>query len=48
MNILLTGGAGFIGSNLVSFFLDQPTVDFVRVMDRSFVEFGGISRKSQI
>ena len=33
MNILLTGGAGFIGSNLVSFFLDQPTVDFVRVMD---------------
>ena len=33
MNILLTGGAGFIGSNLVSFFLDQPIVDFVRVMD---------------
>ena len=33
MNILLTGGAGFIGSNLVSFFLDQPNVDFVRVMD---------------
>ena len=33
MNILLTGGAGFIGSNLVSFFLDQPTVDLVRVMD---------------
>ena len=33
MNLLLTGGAGFIGSNLVSFFLDQPTVDLVRVMD---------------
>jgi UDP-N-acetylglucosamine 4-epimerase len=33
MNVLLTGGAGFIGSNLVSFFLKQPNVESVRVMD---------------
>ena len=32
-HVLLTGGAGFIGSNLVAFFLKQPIVESVRVMD---------------
>ncbi len=31
--ILLTGGAGFIGSNLLTHFLQQPDVALVRVLD---------------
>ncbi len=33
MNILITGGAGFIGSNLAAYFLDHPDVETVRVLD---------------
>jgi UDP-N-acetylglucosamine 4-epimerase len=33
MNILITGGAGFIGSNLADYFLDHPKVETVRVLD---------------
>ena len=33
MRVLITGGAGFIGSNLVKFLLGQENVDEVRVMD---------------
>jgi UDP-N-acetylglucosamine 4-epimerase len=33
MRILITGGAGFIGSNLVSEFLKDPRITFVRVLD---------------
>jgi UDP-N-acetylglucosamine 4-epimerase len=33
MRILITGGAGFIGSNLVASLLDHPGVERVRVLD---------------
>lgn len=33
MRILITGGAGFIGSNLVESLLDDPRVTLVRVLD---------------
>lgn len=33
MRILITGGAGFIGSNLVEHFLRKPGVELVRVLD---------------
>lgn len=33
MRILITGGAGFIGSNLTAFFLQKPGVELVRVLD---------------
>lgn len=33
MKVLITGGAGFIGSNLASFMLRQPDVSSVRVID---------------
>ena len=33
MRILLTGGAGFIGSNLVESLLQDERVSFVRVLD---------------
>ncbi len=33
MKVLITGGAGFIGSNLVESFLANPKISLVRVMD---------------
>lgn len=33
VNLLITGGAGFIGSNLVEKFLSDDRVDLVRVVD---------------
>lgn len=33
MRLLITGGAGFIGSNLVEYFLQKPGIDLVRVLD---------------
>jgi nucleoside-diphosphate-sugar epimerase len=33
MRILLTGGAGFIGSNIVEQLLHDKRVSFVRVLD---------------
>jgi len=32
-NILITGGAGFIGSNLIDSFLKDPRINIVRVLD---------------
>lgn len=32
-NVLITGGAGFIGSNLVASFLEDPRINIVRVLD---------------
>jgi UDP-N-acetylglucosamine/UDP-N-acetylgalactosamine 4-epimerase len=33
MRLLITGGAGFIGSNLVEHFLQKPGIELVRVLD---------------
>jgi UDP-N-acetylglucosamine/UDP-N-acetylgalactosamine 4-epimerase len=33
VNLLITGGAGFIGSNLVEHFLEDPRVGLVRILD---------------
>lgn len=33
INLLITGGAGFIGSNLVEHFLNDERVALVRVLD---------------
>ena len=33
MRILVTGGAGFIGSNLVESLLNHPDVALIRVLD---------------
>ena len=33
INLLITGGAGFIGSNMVEHFLEDERVDLVRVLD---------------
>lgn len=51
MNVLITGGAGFIGSNLVGHLLQMPEVSFVRVLDnlatgfeKNISEFAGHPR----
>jgi len=32
--VLVTGGAGFIGSNFVRMLVDDPTVDLIRILDK--------------
>jgi UDP-N-acetylglucosamine 4-epimerase len=33
MRVLITGGAGFIGSNLVESFINNPKISYIRVLD---------------
>jgi FlaA1/EpsC-like NDP-sugar epimerase len=42
--ILVTGGAGFIGSNLVGALLGDDRVDKVRILDNLATGFGKICR----
>jgi nucleoside-diphosphate-sugar epimerase len=36
MRVLVTGGAGFIGSHLIENFLKEPDISFIRVVDNYF------------
>ena len=45
INLLITGGAGFIGSNMVEHFLEDERVGLVRVLDNLVM---GILKTSRI
>ena len=43
--IVVTGGVGFIGSNLIRYFLNKTKLKYNRAVDNSFNDISGLIKK---